>query len=167
MRRCGSGISTLFHASEHHEEARLFQLEKTEIFGSCYWIHHDYIFISGRCPECRQYCFCQFWMIYCRGISSLDVRSASAPALFAILVVISSIRLCTNSCCSFPKVLMVPIIFTSSGIILCLIPPCIAPTVTTAGFWVTFTLLERIVCNPIIICEEVTIGSTLDQGEAP
>ena len=64
------------------------------------------------------------------------------------------------------KVRIVPIISTSSGMMLAH-PPLIAPTVTIEGVGVASSWREGMVCRPSTICEATTIGSTPPQGMAP
>ncbi len=56
--------------------------------------------------------------------------------------------------------------FTSFGMMLCLVPPWIDPTVTTTGS-VGFTSRDAIVCKSRIIFAANTMGSTVVCGAAP
>ncbi len=68
---------------------------------------------------------------------------------------------------SMLNVRTVPIICTSSGMMLKRTPPLMAPTLTTAGMSVMSICRLTIVCRPTTICAAATIGSTPPHGREP
>ena len=62
---------------------------------------------------------------------------------------------------------MVPIISTSSGIILLRTPPVILPILITAASLVNSVCRLTMVCKPRIICADTVTGSTPVQGVEP
>ena len=86
---------------------------------------------------------------------------------FATLWTISSSLFNTVAFMPLSRVLIVPSIYKSSGIILLLTPPCMLPMVTTAPASVKGKLLLTIVWSEFTIWAAVTIGSFPVHGVDP